>query len=458
MSGTPTEIELQGMWQDAVDILETTRVHADSTLAGASGKFDTLIQALEGEYTPTLANTVAAYRAGVAGLIDQSITRQFLEPIIFEYSQILQNDATYGFGAGYNDIDSLFGALYEHFVNNGKTVQSRAITYGTPSSTGTGNTTLTRLTEDENGFNLEFCHVERKRFRCRNDQNTGVSEFAEEYEFLGELQSRDSLLRASFGSGESERVFIVNKNAGSGSGGSLLRNSTFTDYDATNDNDFDGWELVSGTVPTQDTSNYYVSHPGAESDGTDDSSMKFVAGTSARLKQTIDLNSNLGSLDPNVPYFCRMMVNADIGSASGGSAILHLGSKTATLNLANFGTGWNEVRIGDTSLDGSEDPSDCWFKNFNSDPFDIEVEWNSASSGQLIIDDLIFVPWDLVDGTYWIARHAHPSSPTSPLRDHTFTATDSGGAPTTAKIQWWLWIAGLGYLPSTTGTPTFTDP
>ena len=41
--------------------------------------------------------------------------------------------------------------------------------------------------------------------------------------------------------------------------------------------------------------------------------------------------------------------------------------------------------------------------------------------------------------------------------DDTLEFTDTGGAAATAKIQYWLWVAGLGYLP-TDASPTFTDP
>jgi hypothetical protein len=462
MSGAPSEAEIQAQWAAAVDILETARAHIDGTMAGGGGKFDTLLQLLEGEYTPSdVANAVAGVRAAYASIIDPGSALNFLSPIIFEYGKILSaGSGADGFGSGYRDLQSLFKALYEWCVASSPqvTVETRNITYNAtgPTVAGTGNGTLTRVTVDENGFNLEACHVERKTFRCRNDQNSGANEHAEVFEHLGAEASRDSLLRSSFGSGELSRAFVTSRNAGSGSGGSLLQNSSFSSYTATaTDARFAGWAqtYAGGSVDaevTQDTTNYYRSHPGSQTDG----SLKITAasGGTTTLKQTL-ANMRIQRVDPNVPYFLRVMLNKTVGTASGGSVNLRLGSQTATVTIAALAANWAELII----------PADenCWFANFNEDPFDVEIEWASQTSGYLLIDDILFAPYDLIDGTYWTIRTAEsvvaPAHPVSWLVDDTITVTDTGGAPATGKIQWWCFVSGLGYLPSD-ASPTFADP
>ncbi len=70
---------------------------------------------------------------------------------------------------------------------------------------------------------------------------------------------------------------------------------------------------------------------------------------------------------------------------------------------------------------------------------------------------MIFCPYDLVDGTYWVLR---PTATTYAawLVDDTLVFTDSESSPQDAgKIQYWLFRSGLGYLP-TDASPTFTDP
>jgi len=111
-------------------------------------------------------------------------------------------------------------------------------------------------------------------------------------------------------------------------------------------------------------------------------------------------------------------------------------------------TGWNEL-----ILDFDEN---LWFRNFNEDPMDVEIELASNTTGYVLVDDAIFAPLDLIDGTYWFLR-GNNTSHTSWLVDDVFEFTDTGGAPATGKLQWWLYVAGLGYLPSS-GTPTLADP
>ena len=441
MSGTPTETEIQTQWRACVNLLEKTRVHSDDVAAVAAGLMDVIEQNLEGQYTPTgLANAVARFRAGLSDLASPGRAIDFMESIIYEYGNILTE------GSGYQDLLSLMRAIYEHFHANSLTVESRAITYDTSATAGAsnvGNGAMHRLTVDEFAYDLEACHVETKRFRCRGDVNSGVQEHAESFECLGDTASQDALLRASYGSGESSRVFFRSKHAGSGAGGSLLRNSSFSTYSATASPKFLGWtESAVGGGIAQDTTNFYRSHPGASTDG---SLQMTGGGGTITLKQTL-ASMRVSKLDPDTPYFLRVMLNKTVGTAVGGTVNLRLGSQTVSVTIAAMGANWVELKVPlDTNL---------WFRNFNEASFDVEIEWVTSTSGTLLIDDMILVPMDLIDGTFWtLVGGATPW-----LVDDTLAFTDTGGAPATAKIQWWLWVAGLGYLPHTTGVPTFTEP
>lgn len=435
---TPTEAEVQAQWKAAVDILESTRNYADGTLVG---KLDTLEQALEGEYTPArLGLSSAQYRSQMSALLNPSRAIEFLEPVLFEYAPLI------GFGGGYREAGALMRALYEHFHDNSYSVEERAITYDTSATAGgtnVGNGSMSRLTVDENGYNLEACHVETKIFRCRQDQNSGADENAELFEVLGEASSKDSLLYGSFGSGDTANTTIRSLHAGTGGGGSLLRNSSFQTYSASASPKFSGWtETAGGANIEQDTSAHYRPIPNS----TDTHSLKITGGSgTVTLKQTLE-NARRSRLDPNTPYFFRLMWNGTPGSAVGGTLTIRLGSASASVSVAQ--SGWQELRI--ASGQG------CWFRNFNEDPLDVEIEWSSSTSGYVLIDDVILAPWTEVDGTYWALRGS-AASHTPWLLDDTLTFTDTGGAAGTGKLQWWLWRAGLGYLPSS-GTPTLTDP
>lgn len=401
-----------------------------------------MIQSLEGEYTPSsLAAFAASYRAGLSSLVSGGLALDLLAPVLFEYAAQVLTD-----GAGYTSVDEIMRALYEHFVNNSLTVESRAITYDTSATLGAGNIgngSIVRLTEDENGHDMEACTVETKRFRCRSDQNSGTQKNAERFELLGSAASQDSLLVANHGSGESARSTLTSLHAGTGNGGSLLRNSSFSTYSASASPKFDSWteDAVGGGI-AQDTTNFYRSHPGAATDG----SLQMTGGGG-----TITLSQSLAAmrvskLDPNKPYYLRVMLNKTVGTASGGTVTLRLGSQSVSVTIAALGTNWQELLI---PLD-----QNLWFRNFDEDSFTIEIEWSSSTSGTLLVDDMLFQELELIDGTYW----AILGGSTAWLVDDSLVFTDTGGAPATAKIQWWLWVAGLGYLPHTTGVPTFTEP
>jgi len=446
MSGTPSNAELQAQWKNIVDILETARVHADGTQFGAGGNVDVLIQSLEGEYTPeAVTAALSRLRANYAALVDPGTAAEFLTPILYDYGQILAAEASLGFGSAYRNPQDLARALYEYFVAKSYTVQSRDITFDTTATAGgsnVGNGAMSRLTVDENGFDLEACHVEKKTFRCRQDQNSGVEEEAEVFEGSGTQSSQDALLRLAFGSGAT--ATIPSHHAGTGRGGSLLNNSSFSTYDAAASPKFSGWtESAGGSYIAQDTVNYYRSHPGAQTDA----SLKITGGSgTVTLKQTL-ANMRATRLDPDAPYFLRVMLNKTTGSASGGTVTIRMGSASASVTIAGMSANWTELLIAPASA--------SWFRQFNVDPFDIEIEWSSSSSGYLLVDDVLFAPWDLFDGTYWFLR-ANAASPASWLVDDTLTFTDTGG--TSGIIQHWWWVAGFGYLPSTTGTPTLADP
>lgn len=449
MSGAPTEAEIQAQWRAGIDIIETLRNHFDGTIAGAGGKLDTLTQILEGEYLPAeYTRLMGQIRAQCSDVVSPAYASQVITPALFEYGKILAADATYGLGAGYRAPGDIFASLYDWFHDKSLSVTSRGITFDTTPTAGAGNTgngTISRLTIDENAYNIEACTIEKKQFVCRADQNSGTEEHAETFEMIGEPSSFDSLLRGSFGSGDSARTVITSKHAGTGSGGSLLQNSSFSQYAAASSPKFTGWtETAGGAYISQDATNYYRSHPNA----TTNASLKMDGG-SGTVTVTQPLSAmRVRRLDPNTPYFLRVMVNKTIGSAVGGSVTVTMGGVSKTVTISALASGWAEITI-----DFNED---CWFKNFNQDSFGISISWTSSTSGYLLVDDVIFSPWDLIDGTYWCIRQ-NAASPTSWLQDDILTLTDTGGAPGTGKIQYWLWVAGFGYLP-TSGSPTFTDP
>lgn len=461
MAGTPTEAQIVAQWVAGVDCLETTRNFADGTMANAAGKFNALETILKGDFLPVaMAQFTDGLRASLSAMLTPAAASAVITPVLYEYMRILAADATSGMGtgSGFRSPADAFRALYEWYVQKGFSIKSRTITYDPTGTSGNSNTaggagtiggtgTMSRLTVDQNNFNLEACNVEKKTFRCQADQNTGAKKEAEVFGFIGAAASFDSLLRTTnaHGSGEAARTTIVSKHAGTGLGGSSLTNSSFSDYNASNSPKFNGWAETTPAQISQDTVNFYRDFPGSQISG----SLKLSSGGST-VKVAQSLSSmQIQRFDPNTPYFLRVMVNKTIGSALGGNVVVRFGSQTVTTSIASLGTNWQEiiVPIGQNH----------WPKNFDVNALTVEIEWNTTTSGFLLVDDCILCPWDLIDGTYWVLRQKATTSPVAWKLDDTLVFTDTGGAPATGKLQYYLFLAGYGYLPSS-GSPTYADP
>lgn len=461
--GQTTEAEIQAMITNVVDILEKIRVQAD-VWAAPEGPFDVLIKSLEGNFAPETATAVASLRSQVSDLLTAGVAQSLLLPLIREYMQFISEDGTVTTANTAGAPEEMMSALFQHMINNALTVESRAITYDTTTtktttteggtSFGTGD--IKRLTVDEHGigYDLESCTIERKNFVCVRDQNTGVKEEAEVFEVRGEVVSFDQMGRNTAGvSGQLGSGFLGTigaLNAGNGNSGSLLRNSSFSDFNSANTNRFDGWAPTYGASAvaadvTQDTTNTYRQFPGSSTSA----SMKIAMDSSGDsiIHTQVIADMSVSQLDPNVPYFLRIMWNGTVGSAVGGTIKLRLGSTEVTVSVAQ--SNWQELLI--------PADKDTWTRNFNQDDFGIDIEWDAGTSGFLLIDDVLFAPYTLIGGTYWAIRQVHATAPLPWLLDDLLHVTDTGGAPATGEIQYWLYRSGLGYLPGA-ATNSWSDP
>ena len=453
MTGTPSEASIQTQWRNAVDVLETLRNFADGTMAAENGPLDALLTSLDGDYTPVeLSNFAQRIRGGLSELLSSGVANQMIVPILFEYGRHISQAGTGIDSANANlrNPVELFRAIYDYFAAQSTpiTVQSRNITYDTAaagSSNAAVGLSLSRLTVDENNYRLEACTAEHKIFKCEADAQTGTRAGAEVFEVSGEQAAYDNLLRASFGSGETTRTTVVVKHAGTGQGGSLLNNSSFSDFSSTATNKFSSWTTVSGSANlSQESTITYVTPPG----GTAFSLKMAGSGTATEVKQPLT-DMRVRRLDADSPYFLRIMYYPeDSGGTANGTLELHLGSQSVTVTNSGWTAGqWNELvmPIG----------QNCWTRNFNQADLDINIKWN-GTTGNMYVDDAVFCPWSLIDGTYYALRHNGTTVTHARVEDG-FHLTDTYTAGT-GKIQYFCFLAGLGYLPSTTGTPEFTDP
>ena len=441
-SGSPTEAELLSQMQKFVNIRQTSQAHTDGTVLAL---LDALEQAAEGTFTPAaIASYTNAARASLAGAI--SVDGQFLSGWLADMGKFIAS------AAQPSDTQRLMQDTYQWFIDNSAAVESRQITYNTPSAGGSnvGSPFVSRLTVDENNKNLEAVTTEAKTLIVRQDQTTGARRGEEQWELHGVEPSPDLLNQGASGSGV--KATLITRHGGSGSGGSLLTNSSFDETHGTTDSATDkvpGWtattpgsleEIPNSTVAV------FLREPGR----TDATSQSLRFEGSAAISQKLSVAGI--TLDASTPYFLRVMVYRE--SSCDGTLTLALGSQTVAVDMTTHtNSQWKELLL---AVDQS-----CWPSVFYEDDLDISLTLASNTTGTLLVDDLIFAEMDLVDGSYYLLRNGNGASGViavpSPL-DDTFTWTDTNTI-TNGKINYILFQNGLGYLPSGTGSAiTWPDP
>lgn len=350
--------------------------------------------------------------------------------------------------------DDLWGRAHRYLHEQSQTFNDRGWTRGSASAGGgnVGTGTLVRLTVDWEAYNLQGGHVETKTWECVQDQNLGVLKGAEVFRVAGEDASKDNLDYQ----GSGLVAFVVAKHSGSGPGASILRNSswdaTFTGSSGTDK--IPGW-TIGGTASkvTAGTSGFRTA-PGSSSQGT----LVFDNDSAATNEVTQALSlQRLSAFSERTPWMLQVAYKKSSSGATG-SLVLKMGNKSTTLDLSTIGdTNWHVLQF---TID-----KNVYYRNWKEDAPDIEVEVTNLSAGTLTLDDLIFAPWDLVDGTfYWLTGGA-----TAFLHRDVFTVADSG--PTAATSEMIYYLARCGVLPMGTdpgailnlpvnnaGGETITDP
>ncbi|MCB0383760.1 MAG: hypothetical protein KDD43_00085 [Bdellovibrionales bacterium] len=304
-----------------------------------------------------------------------------------------------------------------------------------------GSGPIYRLTKDAYNFDIEAIPATSSgavwEAEVTADENSGTRKGEETITVRYQDNSRDSVdyevPRAEIS------IDVANPDNGLG-----ITNPSFAELDGTEGapTTIPGWTW-DGDVATDlelDSTNYYVASP-VENDGTP-RALKIK--DNGNLSQKLSLN-NL-SLSPFVPYFCMIFYNREVGSGSG-TLTLHLGSKTTAVSLGSE-TGWRPLLV------PSAPGQNCWFENFNEADLDIVIQMASIS-GTVLVDHLIFQPFDEVFGSWLKVVQGQ----TNFQRGDLFTFTDTVSAE--AILQYWTWrFFGPGaYLPHITGgSETISDP
>lgn len=431
---TPTRAELETQLRNLIDLWD--EAHRFASRAAAANRWvaieDTAVQATESDYPAEIYAGIAAMRGTLAAMLQAG--DQALIAHLRDWMRLLDRPET--------DPQRMLDALSVDYLDNSIRVRSRSFTKGAPAAAAgnVGSGTIQRQNIDAAGIQMEWCTAEAKRADCVRDANSGTERGREIFRFRGADASRDGL--EDLGSGIDVEI------AASHSRDSLALNPSFDSFAGTAavPTDITNWSstvTVNSANYTFDSANVFLPAPDRN---TTVYALQMRA--TATLRQRLDERRT--ALDPKTPYYAQVAFNRAVG-ASTGTLRLQIGTFTASVSVVAQ-AGWNTLILGTANSTGR------WFERFNTDQLSARVIWTRAS-GNLLIDDLTFVPFTFVDGTgIVVAPGATPfQGPNATRREgDAFTWTDSE-VTTVGIVQRWMWKKFGRYLPHS-ASPTIADP
>ena len=425
---TPTEAEIKTQISNSVDLFEELLKYTTDAATNYIDLEDTLVQALESDFAPEEMAAIGSFRSRLDGAlreIGNVFSSQFRK-----YGKFIKSPET--------GVISIFSRLFQHFLDNTLSVNSREFTFGGPSAGGgnIGDGVIKRLNIDRGGFDIENQTPDEKIATVIRDQNSNSRLHEELLQFRGETRGKDALQVT--GSGRITNIRAKSAN------NSLLLNSSFTGFDgvvgASGLTDLTNWVVNSGGFTnieaTTTTADIYRNIEGEAIPAA----LKFTGNEKITQKLTIKGTE----LNPARPYYLQIAINRSNGVGGDGTVTIRMGTNSANVVLAAQ-SGYFVLSLAlDTNL---------WFENFNEDDIDIEIELSGNTVGDVLIDDVLFLQFEPFDGSWYLPI----GGATAWLRDDVFTWTDT--ALDVAILQRWFWRAFGVYLPSKKdGSETWSDP
>lgn len=429
----PTEAVIILQLQAAVDLLEESSKYGRSNSKNVLGMLNTLETAYAGDWLDEAEGAAQAIRSALAGVVSRQVAAAILRPFIKQYLKSV---------VGRTDLqsdDEMFDELYRYYVENGKRVQSRAFTFGTPSAAGAnvGTTQIIRLTKDQYNYDIEAAHIESKRALCVLDHNTGTEKGNEVWQLAGQARPKDDL---EF-SGSGDEGTLVGATADD----SYLNNASWSGFGGTAaaPTSIDSWTSSAGdssSIYTFDSTNYFRAAP---SEGTTPYAIKLLASTILSQKLTVRGTD----LDPNVPMLLAVAWNKTVYSATG-TFNIRLGQTTTTINIGAAAAGWNITLVPVAA------GQSCWYRLFQQDDLGIQLDF-ARSGGSLLVDDTLLLPGTAFDG-HWYWQIPSSATYVAPRINDKFTITDIAAD---SKVQKWFYRGFRRYLPHSLGSSiTLADP
>jgi len=421
---SPSEAEVQNQIGLTCKLLNETQKFGSVNTPNFVDMLDAIQQAQEGDYSAEALAAAEDMRGQMASTL--GFAAGMLTPYLQQYAKVL--------GIPYADVGRIFRDMRADFVANAKSIKTRALSFGTPSFTGTGLATgIHRLTVDADGKVLENQTADTKTITCRRDRNSGADRHVEVFEFAGGAAEKD-LLEVS-GSGRTTEYRALDARDSQ----ALISNPSFSDYTESGAagsalSALDDWTV---TTDVANLSADLVTYRDAVGD-TNPAALEF--GASDTITQVLNEVAK-GTMDPDVPYHLQVAVKRK--NSATGTLTLNLGSVSASVDLSTLTNDvWTILAL---DLD-----KDRWFREFNQDELAVSIAVATLAVGEVQVDDIIFAPMSPFDGSWY----ALVGGATPYLVDDVWTIADT---ETGAIIAYWLWLAFGEYLP-THASPTWADP
>jgi len=370
-----TEAEAQAQLTNAVRLFQEAREFGEANTDNVVGMIDTIVQATESEYASEILRGVESYRKAANALLDPKLGAAIIEPILRTWVRSFNTE-----GAS-SDVQTLITRIYDRMISTADRVLYRNFTRG-PASAGVGNVgtgTILRLNVDAQNMPLEASHAEVKTARCVQDQVSGADRHEERFVLTGEARGKD-LLEVS-GSGVQAGLRSLSARD------SLLLNPSFSSFSGTISalTELTNWTPTTNLANfTLDESNYYRDFVG------DTTPRSLIIGANDSVTQKLSVRGT--KLSPNVPTFLQVAYNRAIGGTDG-TLRIRMGSQTTTVALSTQ-AGWNLLQM---PID-----QNLWLENWTEDSADIYVGLEGATTFGLRVDDVMFVQWTPVDGSWWL--------------------------------------------------------
>lgn len=439
---TMTQAQVQTAFSNSVKILDETRKFGYVNATNLIALIATYEASYGGDFIRPAEAAIQQCRAAVAGILTPAYIQSVLTPWLQQYMlSVIGN-------TNLTNTQAILQQLYVYMAQNHLAVQSRAITYGTPTAinsvTGvanSGNGQIIRLTRDQWNYPIENIWPDQKIAQCIQDSQTGSKLGQEVFSVNSSTPYVDQIKRS--GSGLSS-IFTARTTDDNNPG---LFNASFDQWSsatglASAPNGLTNWTSLNGdssSFYTLDNVNYYRVAPSVTA--ATSYSLNMVA--SNTFSQLLSLKGT--RLNQATPYILAVIWNSQINGATG-TLTARMGNVGTSVSV-NGATGWNVTLVPNPIGQGA------WPKQFatsNGSNTQIQLQWAQTGGSGLLVGEVLFLQGQAHDNTWhWAIPATAPTYLPWKFGDQ-LRWSDQDGA--TAKNQSMFWRGFGVYMPSSNGS------